>query len=86
MTELEDMETYTSRIQNKVAQYISTWTIFYLCLETEQRPRSWVSMGFRDQEGIYFTDLRESGEGGLGGWRGQLSRILIQLEEAEGIM
>ena len=33
-----EMETYISRIQNKVTQYIVTQPILDLCLEAEWRP------------------------------------------------
>ena len=34
---LEELETYINRIQNKVAQCISTRTILEICLESERQ-------------------------------------------------
>ena len=36
-TGLQEVDTYVSRHQNTVAQFITTSTIMYLCLEAEQR-------------------------------------------------
>ena len=36
MAVLEELETYIIRRQNKLARYITTWTILDLCQETEK--------------------------------------------------
>ena len=46
---MEEMDTYISSNQNTVTQYITTWPIFDLCLEVEQRSGSWVSRRWWDQ-------------------------------------
>ena len=39
---LEEMDTYTYRSHNTVAQFIETRNLFYLCIEEEWRPGSQV--------------------------------------------
>ena len=41
-TGLEDVETYITRIQNMVVQYIAMREILDLCEEVERRPEPWV--------------------------------------------
>ena len=49
---LEEVETYITRIQNRVVQYISTWPILDLCEKAEKRTLLQVSKWCWDQEGI----------------------------------
>ena len=61
---LEELETYISRSQNPVAQYIATQTILDLCLEVEKHPRVWVAKWWWDQEGLSLEGAREDAEVG----------------------
>ena len=56
---LEDMETYISRRQNMVAQFIETQPIIDLCLEAKQRPVSQIPNRCWDQVGLYSAGLWE---------------------------
>ena len=58
---LEYMETYISRRQNMVAQFIVTSPILDLCLEAERRMGVHVVEQWWDQEGIYLAGVREEG-------------------------
>ena len=58
---LEYMETYISRRQNMVAQFIVTSPILDLCLEAERRMGVHVVEQWWDQEGIYLEVVWEEG-------------------------
>ena len=51
-TGLQEVETYVSRCQNTVAQYIETRHIMDLCLVEKQRPGPRVAMRWWEQEGL----------------------------------
>ena len=55
---LQEMETYVSRRQNTVAQYIATMPIMDLCLTAEQRPGPRVAMQWWEQEGMDLEGMR----------------------------
>ena len=61
---LEEIDTYISRHQNTFAQYILTWTILDLFLESEQRSGLKVPNIWWGQEVLDLAGLREAGEGG----------------------
>ena len=69
---LEVMETFISRCQNKVAQYIAMRLIIDLFLEAKQRPGSRVSKRWWDQEGLYFAGWRDEDEEDGEGERGDM--------------
>ena len=58
---LEYMETYISRRQNMVAQFIVTSPILDLCLEAERRMGVHVVEQWWDQVGIYLEVVWEVG-------------------------
>ena len=60
MTEagLQEVETYVSRRQNTVAQYISTRPITDLCLAENWRPGPRVAMRWWEQEGLDLDGVR----------------------------
>ena len=49
-TGLQEVDTYVSRHQNTVAQFIATSTIMYLCLAAERRLGSRVSKRWWEQD------------------------------------
>ena len=49
---LQELETYVSRHQNTVAQYIATTTIIDLCLAAKCRPGARVEIWWWEQEGL----------------------------------
>ena len=55
---IEEVEEYVPRIQNMVAQYISTRRIIDLCEETLWRPGMQVSKRWWEQEGLYPEEAR----------------------------
>ena len=55
---LQELETYVSRHQNTVVQYIATRPIMDLCLAAERRPGTRVEMRWREQEGLYLEGMR----------------------------
>ena len=55
---LEEVETYITRRQNTVAQYIATQPILELCEEAERRPGARVSKRWWEQEGINLAGAR----------------------------
>ena len=48
----EDIGAYITRRKNNVAQYITTRPIMDLCERSVQRPVTWVSQRWWDQEGL----------------------------------
>ena len=50
---LHEVETYVSRRQNTVSQYIGTRAIMELCLLAEIRPGTRVSNWWWEREGLY---------------------------------
>ena len=70
--ELLDVETYVSRNQNTVTQFITTRTIMSLCMAEERRPGSrlanwwWEKEGL-ELEGICMEDWEAERDGGRGG-------------------
>ena len=58
---LETTETYISRRQNMVAQYIATRYILNLCLEAERRAVLRVPTQWQKQAGLEFKVLGEAG-------------------------
>ena len=68
---LKDMETYISRRQNTVAQFIATSPIMDLCLAAERRLGPQVSRRWWDQDGVYVDGMRmASWEADWTGWEG----------------
>ena len=55
---LQEVETYVSRRQNTVAQFIATRPIMDLCLATEQRPGPRVSKRWWEQDGVDVEGMR----------------------------
>ena len=55
---LQEVETYVSRSQNKVAQYIATKPITELYLAAKRRPGTRVSMWWWEQEGLDLEGMR----------------------------
>ena len=55
---LQELETYASCHQNKVAQYIATTTIIDLCLESKWRPGARVAMRWWEQEVWYLEGMQ----------------------------
>ena len=60
MTEagLQELDTYVSRHQKIVAQYIATRPIMDLCLAAKRRPGTRVEMLWWEQEGLYLEEMR----------------------------
>ena len=54
---LQEVNTYVSRRQNIVAQYIATMTIMNLCLAAKQRPGPRVEIRWWEQEGLDFEGM-----------------------------
>ena len=59
---LQEVETYVSRLQDTVAQYITTRPIMYLCLEAKRRPGPRVTMRWWEQEGLDLQGMRTSAQ------------------------
>ena len=57
---MEDLETYISRRQNTVAQFITTMPFFYLCLEEERMFESQVYRRWWEKGGLYLVVLRQA--------------------------
>ena len=55
---LQEVNTYVSRRQNIVAQYIATMTIMNLCLAAKQRPGPRVEIRWWEQEGLDLEGMR----------------------------
>ena len=55
---LQEVETYVSRRQNTVAQYIATRLIMDLCLAAKRRPGPRVAMWWWKQEGMDLEGMR----------------------------
>ena len=55
---LLDMETYISRLQKTVAQFIATRPIVDLCLAAEQRPGSRVAKRCWEQDSLDLEGMR----------------------------
>ena len=55
---LQEVETYASRRQNTVTQYISTRPIMDLCLAGNRRPGPRVEMRWWEQEGLDLEGMR----------------------------
>ena len=60
MTEagLQESDTYVSRHQNTVAQYIATRPIMDLCLAAKRRPGTRVEIRWWEQEGLDLEGIR----------------------------
>ena len=56
--ELQEVETYVSRRQITVAQYIETRPIMELCLVAKQRPGPRVEIRWWEQEGLHLEGMR----------------------------
>ena len=54
----QEVETYISRRQKTVAQYISTKTIMELCIAEKQRPGPRLAMRWWEQEGMDLEGMR----------------------------
>ena len=54
----QEVETYLSRRQNTMAQYILTMPIMDLFLAAKQRPGPRVKMRWWEQEGLYLEGMR----------------------------
>ena len=79
---LEEIETYISRRQNKVMQYIVTQPIIDLFLEAERSPGSRLPKRWWEQEGCFSRVYRRWVRGG-----GKLRSIeMRKTSKAEGIM
>ena len=57
---LQKVETYVSRRQKTVAQFIVTMPIIDLCIEAERIPGPRVSMRWWEQEGVDVEGVRKS--------------------------
>ena len=55
---LTDVRTSINRRQNTVAQYIATQPLLDLCEGAKQRERARVTLGWRDQSGIYWEKAK----------------------------
>ena len=55
---LQEVETYTSRLQNTVTKFIATNTIMDLCLAAERRPGSRVTNRWWEQDGLDAEGVR----------------------------
>ena len=54
----QEVETYISRRQKTVAQYISTKTIMDLCIAEKRRPGPRLAMRWWEQEGMDLEGMR----------------------------
>ena len=54
---LQEVETYVSRRQNTVAQFIVTRPIMHLCLSVERRPGPRVSKWWWEQYWVYVEGI-----------------------------
>ena len=57
---MQEVETYVSRRQNTVTQYIATRPIMDLCLAAKRRPGPRVTMRWWEQEGMDLERIRRS--------------------------
>ena len=55
---LQEVDTYVSRCQNTVTQFIATSPIIDLCLAADQRPGQRISNQWWDQDGVYVEGMR----------------------------
>ena len=60
---LQEVETYVSRRQNTVVQYIVTRPIMDLCLAKNRRPGPIVTMRWWEQEGLDLERMRTADRG-----------------------
>ena len=60
--ELQEVETYVSRRQNTVAQFIATRPIMDLCLAAERRPGPRVSKRWWEQDGVDVEGMQTAAE------------------------
>ena len=61
----EEIGVYITRRQNMVAQYIAIRPILNLCKRYVQRPGTWVSRRWWEQEGIDLEGVRERASAAL---------------------
>ena len=59
---LQEVETYVSRRQNTVAQYIETNPITELYLAAKRRPGTRVSIWWWEQEGLDLEEMRTAAQ------------------------
>ena len=59
---LQDSDTYVSRNQNTVAQYIATRPIMGLFLAAKRRPETRVAMRWWEQEGLDLGGMRTAAQ------------------------